>query len=316
MLSKLPDSNEEEALKGALKLVKPAENGEHLRQAVELSLQEYTLRKSNLLDYFQDNLVSSSLRTQSNSEMNEWVLRRFRNGKFSTKCISSLTSGKLLLGIPVENCREISANYCSLWLRRFMYGILNDAETKAEEGNIKVIHEWDRQGSTVKQSIVDPYQEGVVPSLSLIPFLDVGERVNFLLFALNSDTTDVKSLSKEFILIAASLRYLIKNAQPPLEVNHLMALLCCCVNLEDSKFCSGKKRTASPRRSSWRFDVRAAQSFAQWHCVLKDAIHLNFTLLEPVPLPCLQKTFNGKMALKLLERLQQGKTIQSVRKLE
>lgn len=40
MLSKLPDSSEEEALERALKLVKPAENGEHLRQAVELSLQE------------------------------------------------------------------------------------------------------------------------------------------------------------------------------------------------------------------------------------------------------------------------------------
>ena len=316
MLSKLPDSSEEEALERALKLVKPAENGEHLRQAVELSLQEYTLRKSNLLGYFQNNLVSSSLRTQSNGEINEWVLRRFRNGKFSTKCISSLTSGKLFLGIPVENCREISANCCSLWLRRYMYGILNDAEAKGEKGNIEVIREWDRQGLGVKQSIVEPFQEGVVPSLSLIPFLDLGERVNFLLFALDSDTTDVKSLGKEFILIAASLRYLIKNAQPPLEINHLTALLCCFVNLEDGQFCNDKERTASPKQSSLPFDIRAAQSFAQWQCVLKDAIHLNFTLLEPVPVPCLQKTFNGKMAQKLLERLQQGKTIQSVRKLE
>lgn len=157
---------------------------------------------------------------------------------------------------------------------------------------------------TVK--IVEPYQEGVDPSLSLIPFLDLGERVNFLLFALDSDTTDVKSLGKEFILIAASLRYLIKNAQPPLEINHLTALLCCFVNLEDGQFCNDKERTASPKQSSLPFDIRAAQSFAQWQGVLKGAIHLNFTLLEPVPVPCIQKMFNGKMAQKLLERLQQG----------
>ena len=107
-----------------------------------------------------------------------------------------------------------------------MYGILNDAETKAE-GNIKVIQEWDREGLIVQQSIVKPYQEGVVPSLSLIPYLDLGERVNFLLFALDSDTRAVRSLGKRFILIASSLRYLIKNAHPPLETNHQIALLCC-----------------------------------------------------------------------------------------
>ena len=106
MLSKLRDSNEEEALKCALKMMKSAENREQLRQAVELSLQEYTLSESNLSRYFQDDIVSSSLRTQSNREINQWVLRRFRNGKFSSKCISSLTSGKLFLEIPVENCKK------------------------------------------------------------------------------------------------------------------------------------------------------------------------------------------------------------------
>ncbi|XP_058943973.2 protein asteroid homolog 1 isoform X2 [Pocillopora verrucosa] len=268
---------------------------------------EYTLSESNLLGYFQDDLVSSSLRTQSNREINQWVLHRFRDGKFSSKCISSLTSGKLFMGIPVENCREISANCCSKWLRRFVYGILNDAETKAEEGNIKVIQEWDRVGLSVQQSIVKPYQEGVVPSLSLIPYLDLGERVNFLLFGLDSDTTDVRSLGKRFILIAASLRYLIKNAQPPLDTNHLIALLCCCVKLENDEFHNGEENTVSPKRFSWPFDIRAAQSFAQWQCVLRDAIHLNFNLLEPVPVPFIHKTFNGKMAQKLLESLQHGR---------
>ncbi|XP_022808282.1 protein asteroid homolog 1-like [Stylophora pistillata] len=306
MLSKPPDSSEEEALERALKLVKPAENGEHLRQAVELSLQEYTLRKSNLLGYFQDNSVSSSLKTQSKGEINDWVLRQFRNGKFSVNCIRCLTSRKVFLEIPVENCTEKSANCCSLWLRQFMYGILNDAETKADEGNIEVIHEWDREGLSVKKSAVEPYQESVVPSLSCIPSLVLGEPVHFLLFALYSDITDVRSLREEFILIAASLRYLINNAQPPLKVNHLKALLCCCVNLEEGKFCNREERTARPEQSSWPFDIRAAQSFAQWQCVLRDAIHLNFTLLEPVPVPSIHKTFNGKMAQQLLERLQQG----------
>ena len=69
-----------------------------------------------------------------------------------------------------------------------------------------------------------------------------------------------------------------------------------------------KEATVSPYRSLWPFDIRAVQSFAQWQCVLRDAIHLNFNLLEPVPVPCIHKTFNGKMAQKLLESLQQGKS--------
>ena len=307
MLSELPDSSVQEVFKSALQMVNPVESRQQLRQAVEHSLQEYTLTESNLLCYFQDGVVSSSLRTQSNREVHEWVLRRFRDGKFSTKCMSSLTSGKLFLGIAIENCKEKSANRCSQWLRRFVYGILNDSVTREEEGNIKMVQEWDREGSNVKQSIVEPYQEGVVPCLSLIPYLDSDERMTFLLFALDSDTSDIKSLRKEFILVAASLRFLVNNAQPPLEKNHLVALLCCCVNLEDGDFVNGKEKTVSRKRSSQPFNVRAAQSFSQWQCVLRDAIHLNLILLEPVPVPCIHKTFNGKMAQSLHESLQQGK---------
>ena len=102
-----------------------------------------------------------------------------------------------------------------------------------------MIQEWDREGLSVQQSIVKRYQEGVVPSLSLIPYLDLGERVNFLLFALDLDTTDVRSLGKRFILIVASLRYLIKHAKPSLDPNHLIALLCCCVKLENGEFHNG-----------------------------------------------------------------------------
>ena len=74
--------------------------------------------------------------------------------------------GQVYLSLLGENVpgnsrweREISANCCSKRLRIFVYAILNDAETKAEERNIKVIQEWDREGLSVQQSIVKPYQE-------------------------------------------------------------------------------------------------------------------------------------------------------------
>lgn len=54
------------------------------------------------------------------------------------------------------------------------------------------------------------------------------------------------------------------------------------------------------------FDRRAAQSFAQWQCVLRDAVHLNFVLLEPIETPCIYKTFNGRLAHYLQNELDQG----------
>ena len=306
MLSELPDSStEEEALYSALQMVKSLESRDQLGKAVQHSLQEYTITESNLLRYFEHGVISSSLRTQNDRDVDEWVLRKFRDGQFSTKCMSSLTAGKFLLGILVENCREISANRCSQWLRRFVYGILNDVITHGEKGNVKMVQEWDREGLTVKPSNIAPYQEGVVPGLSLVPYLDTEERLNFLLFALDSDTTHIKSLPEKLKLMAVSLRFLVNNAQPMLEVNHLVALLCCCVNLQEDSV-ERKGNAVNRKPSSQAFDVRAAHSFAQWQCVLRDAIHLNLTLAEPVQTPCIHKTYNGKLAHGLRERLHQG----------
>lgn len=158
---------------------------------------------------------------------------------------------------------------------------------------MKEVEEWDREGIEVKHTDFKPHNDGV-PSLSSIPSLDPDRRLTLLLDALDSDTADIKALPKELTLVASSLRFLVRNAQPPLETSHLDAILCSCVQLEDG---SWKQYLGQPRRSrSQPFDERAAQSFCQWQCVLRDAINLNFILFEPVETPCIQNTFNGRLA--------------------
>jgi len=292
MLSSVPD-------KHVLQMVSSC-GGIQLRQAVEHSLQEYSITESNLLRFFQKRAISSSLRTQNGREIDEWLLRKFREGQFSTNCMSGLTSGKVLLRFQVENCREKSANCCSLKLRRFVYGILNDTEAYNRRGNAEMVEEWDREGLTVKPSNVAPYQEGVV-GLSLIPHLEAENRLTVLLNALHSNTRSTRSLPEKFKLIAASLRFLKSNAQPPLKTNHITAILCSCIKLEDGSW----KQYVSLSQS---FDRQAAQSFAQWQCVFRDAVHLNFVLLEPVETPCIHKTFNGRLAHILQNELDRGKS--------
>ena len=310
MLSALPAScNQQEALESVLQMISlPQDETSKLKQAVEPSLQEYNIKESNLLDYFRTGEVYSSLRTRNGHEIEQWVLRRFRSGLFSTKFMNSLTSGKCLLRVQVENCGEISANRSSLWLRQFVYGILNDVEEGTKEtGNLPAVREWDREGMTVKPSNVAPCQEGVVPGISLMPYLETTETLNFLLFALYSaDTPEIGALPQNMKLFAASLRYLLNNAQPELKMNHLLALLCCCVNLQDNLKEENVKAT-NRKCSPQSFDLRAAHSFCQWQSVLRDAINLNCTLLEPVLTPHIHKIFNGQMAHSLAEKLNQGK---------
>ena len=300
MLSQLCDSiTEKQAFQFALNLVAPGESREELKQAVEYSLQEYTVLNENLLYYFQAGVVCSFLRTQSNLEIEEEVLRRFREGKFSTNCMSSLTAGKVFLKVQVEDPEKRSANQCSKSLRQFVYGILNNGGR-----NIEKIEEWDREGSIVKNTDIKPYSDGV-PRLSCILNVDLNNRLMMFLDALHSNTANIKSLPKEFTLIAASLRFLVSNAQPPLETNRLAALLCSCVKLADG---SWKQYLENARGSSPQpFNVQAAQRFCQWQCVLRDAVHLNFLLFEPVQTPCIAKTFNGRLVHCLQEELNHGK---------
>ena len=301
MLSELPDScNQQKALESVLQMISSPQNRCELRQVVELSLQEYNIKESNLLDYFKTGAVCSSLRTRNGHEIEQWVLRRFRSGLFSTKFMNSLTSGKCSLRVQVENCREISINRSSSRLRQFVYGILNDVEEGTKKtGNLSAVEEWNREGMTVKESNVAPCQEGVVPGISHIPDLETTETLNILLFALDSaDTPEIEALPQDMKLFAASLRHLLNNAQPELNMNHLLALLCCCVKLQDNL----KEENVKTQS----IDLRAAHSFCQWQSVLREAINLNCTLLEPVLTPYIHKIHNGLTAHSLAEDLNQG----------
>ena len=171
-----------------------------------------------------------------------------------------------------------------------------------------MVQEWDREGLTVKSSNVPPHQEGVVPGASLVPRLDKEERLVVLLTALDSNTASIKSLPEKFKLIAVSLRFLTSTAQPSLKTNHITAILCSCIKLEDGSWKQYMESTKRRMSLCQSFDRQAAQSFAQWQCVLRDAVHLNFVLLEPVETPCIHKTFNGRLAHCLQNELDQGKS--------
>ena len=230
----------------------------------------------------------------------------FPAGKFSIESMNSLTSGRNLLGIQIKNFKEISSNCSSLDLRKFVYGILSDAGKNDGKQNITTVEEHDRQGFKFTASNnVEPNIGVSVHGLSLVPFFDTKERYIMLLFALDTNTSDVSSLPENAILVASSVRYLINHAEPVVNMNHLKALLCCWVLLKNplSKNKSGERR---PTKSCSMFSLQAAHSFCQWQCVLRDAIMLNYILLETVPSPYIHEVFSETLAQSLHGELQKG----------
>ena len=138
---------------------------------------------------------------------------RFRAGQFSTKSMNSLTSGRNFLRLQVENFGERSSNCCFLGLRKFVYGILSDVDVGTDDGkrNITRVQECDGQRFKLTVSKVEPDIGNSVPGLSRVPFLKPEERYNVLLFALDTDASDVSSLPGNTILIASSVCYLINH---------------------------------------------------------------------------------------------------------
>ena len=303
LLLQAPTSTEKEAIEFVIRHVRRGKSKNDLRRAVEISLQEYKITEKPLVGYFLRNDISSYLKIQNNQEIEGWVLRRFRDGRFSTSCMSSLVSGKVLLRFQVENLQETSANHCSQSLRTHIYGILTSASLTG--GKRAMVQEWDRVGNQVDSTRISPTDGENVPCLSEIPSLGPDNKLAIFLHALDSNTTNIKSLP-ELKLVAASVRFLTRNAHPKLEPNHLSAILCSCVKLEDGSWekylenCDGEA-----------FDVRAAHSFCQWQCVLRDAIHLNCVLEEPIETPCIRKIFNGQLVHHLNRELARGNTFQS-----
>ncbi|XP_022808280.1 uncharacterized protein LOC111345271, partial [Stylophora pistillata] len=210
--------------------------------------------------------------------------------------MSCLVSGKVLLKFQVENFHAMSSNRCSQSLRKFTYGIL--ASAPLEGGKRTTVQEWDREGFRVKPSSISPADGENIPCLREIPSLDPDKRLAMYLDALHSNTTEIKSLPEELKLVGASLRFLYRKANPKLESSHLSAILWGCVKLED-----GSWRECLENSKNQPFDVQAAHTFSQWQCVLRDAIHLNRVLQEPVPTPYIRNIFNGQLVHNLQRKL-------------
>ena len=247
-----------------------------------------------------------------------WI-SKIRKGLFPIVCVNALIIGKQFLRVQVEDFSAVSANQCSLELRRFMYGIMRDeleaAENRPHAQRASVI-EWDRDGEELQNDRVQPCDHvqgfGQLPSLRTVPDLEIAERRTLCLTLLELNTNrEIQSLPDKVKLFAGSLRFWFNHAQPAVKTNHLCALLICFFKLTEDKRLQNSQALNSRRRpqQALPFDLAAQHSFAQWQCVMQEAMDLNLLLQKPLHTPLIRHLYDGLLVQNLVWKLEKGKTI-------
>ena len=319
------NSKLEDALRTVLGRVSDRDRRKRVQKALERSIESYKDCGTVLATYFETGEVTS--RHESHATREPWVLEKIRQGLFPLICMEVLAVGRKFLKPQVEDFDAPAADQCSIELRRLLYGFLGKRDVK----------ELYRSGEKLRQRTVEPRfqprkeeeeestkgkqertevkrgEEPVVKckvqsadhelrstgdplTLASIPFLDEGERLDVVLSILESNTRKIRDLPPGDQLFTASVRYWIKHAEPQVREIHLRALLLCYVTLAKGEH----NHDAANGPDEDKFDLAAQHNFAQWQCVMLEALNVNFVLQEPLPTPRIWSLYDGLLVQRLL----------------
>ena len=290
-----------------------------LRAVLESSVKSYEVGDREAERYFTGEIGTShsSLDSRNGGPFEPEILEKFRHGLFPSLCIEAATVGRVFLSPQLEDLVVASAHQCSRPLRRFLYGVTGATEveeftrdkvegTGVQEGEELVLKCKVQSADHELRSTGDPLR------LATIPSLDEGERREDVLSILESNTDAICRRPPEDQLFAASVRYWIKHAGPQVRESHVRALLLCYVTLAkgehnqdaaggdlvDEPDAAAQHNFAGPRKP--RFDRKAQHNFAQWQCVMHEALNVNFVLQQPLPTPRIWRLYDGLLVQRLL----------------
>ena len=291
-----------------------------LHRVLESSVKSYEVGDREAERYFTDEIGTSysSLDPRNGGPFEREILEKFRRGLFPSFCIEAVTVGRVFLKPQIEDFSVASAHHCSRPLRCFLYGVAGATEVeeftrdKVEGTEVKRGEELVLKCKVQSADHKLQSRPGEPLRFSTIPSLDEGERREVVLSILESNTRQTRDLIPEDQLFTASVRYWIKHAEPRVHESHLRALLLCYVTLAkdehnqdaagsdqvDEPDAAAQQNFAGPRKP--RFDLEAQHNFAQWHCVMQDALNVNFVLQEPLPTPRIWSLYDGLLVQRLL----------------
>jgi hypothetical protein len=271
-------------------------------KALYLSIEEYQMKQSNLIGYFDSHDLSCNMRTYNGHSLPQWVVKLYRQGLIASEGLDCLCNRKIFLQTQYEDIKLPSAQTCAQGLRWYYYALALNCEgtntvvpatTEVTTEDI-VVTELDREGLRLVQKTVNLTRKVSEIDIQIhdIPKMSDEAKDSHLLSLLDSDLPFIRNLSIEHQIVVSALRYWVIHSQ--IKPTHLAALLVYYV---------GEKQS-SPTHSDPTISIEAFHSFSQWQNVLYWVERLNALFSSTFPQLQVAKLYDGTQVCLVYERLQ------------
>ena len=97
-------------------------------KVLHLSIEEYQMKHSNLIGYFDSGHLSCTMRTYEGHLLPEWIVKLFREGSIPSEGLSCLCNRKVFLRTQCEDLSLPSAQECAQDLRWYYYALVSNCE--------------------------------------------------------------------------------------------------------------------------------------------------------------------------------------------
>jgi hypothetical protein len=98
------------------------------KKALYLSIEEYQMKQSNLIGYFDSRDLSCNLRTYNDHSLPQWVVKLYRQGLIASEGLDCLCNRKIFLQTQCEDIKLPSAQTCAQGLRWYYYALALNCE--------------------------------------------------------------------------------------------------------------------------------------------------------------------------------------------
>ncbi|XP_029641977.1 protein asteroid homolog 1-like [Octopus sinensis] len=233
-------SSIEEAITNILNFFKIAER-KKLQTLISKSVTSYISVEScfDMKEYFEtDKLVFKSPGFKKfchNCILPEWFIHRLKRCQLSVSFLNVVRLRRIILMSQIEHMSYPSVYTCSTYIRQVIYGILLLDNVEKESINKLSIEEYDRDGCNYKKKKIDPVftipNFGPLPSLSDISSATLDIKRQIMLLTLGSDLEFLKEFPDELKIVAITIVYWVKNANPQIHKAMVTALVVCNIYL-------------------------------------------------------------------------------------
>ena len=97
-------------------------------KALDLSIEEYQMKQSNLIGYFDSSDLSCNMRTYNGHSLPQWVVKLYRESLMAFGGLACLCNRKIFLQTQCEDIKLPSAQTCAQGLRWYYYALALNCE--------------------------------------------------------------------------------------------------------------------------------------------------------------------------------------------